>query len=1023
MKSQSFKSRILTTASVSIGVALAMYAGAALAADGQSADQAGADQAKSSTVQEVVVTGSRIKRSATDSPAPIDLMSKQDLTDRGFINAGDLLNLVTANTPSFAATTSVNGPAGGGQTYPNLFNLGSGRTLTLVNGQRFVSTSTPITPSEGQGGGSGLGGAGNGVDTGVIPIGLLDHVEVVEAGGAAVYGSDAIAGVVNYVLKQHFTGIEADVQAGTSYKGDHDQYSARITAGTDFADGRGNIAADFEWSKTQPLLQTQRDYEASTRFAGGLEVIPDANFYAFNRTGVLFSIPAPVPICGGPGGNCFVYSGGNALTFSKDGTTLVTYNPGTGPGGSPSLFPPFANGGDGYPLEDLTALSTGIERRTLNVVGHYDITDHLKVSAQLVYNHEVGTDPIGSQGFFKSVLSPSPDDAVLIFKSNPYLTSAEVAEISAADPTFAHGGPVWLSKAFNNVLPTQTFTYPTDTYSAHIGLDGDFTSMGRNFTYSVGFSHGEVESYQYGWDVYTANFANAISAAKNGSGQIVCSINAVTVTDPNCAPIDPFGSGAISAAAAKYVDAPIGYHYSNREDDFLALFGGDIVHLPGGMMKFSIGYEHRNEYDSFTPSAAQQAGLNDGSGGAPSPVTGGSYQTNELSGELLVPILGEGFTVPGVKGVDFSAQGRLVDNSIAGHNTVWGLGLNARLDGGLTLRASRSQNFRAPTLYQLFAPTSTSLGGGIVDPCDARFIAQGPVPSTRLANCTALFAANPTFGTGPGEAAPGSSVAQRLAAFADTAVNFSTAEITSGGNPDLKNEVSETFTYGFVYQPSYVPGALTVTADYISVDILNGLTAFTPTNFADSCYDNTSASAACGFFTRDAFGNIATAIQTTFNAASLKYKGETVNIDYRFPVEWLIRRPDSGNLELQLETTHNDQLKQVVDGSTTQIAGTIAEPRWVLRGDLRYINGPFRFTYEAFYLPSALTAEGANSTNTAVPVVSSNLEHSISASYDFGRIRLRAGINNLTNEPPSPTTLTYGDFIGRTFWVGLTAKY
>ncbi|HWE46147.1 MAG TPA: TonB-dependent receptor [Caulobacteraceae bacterium] len=1023
MTVQSTKSRLLASATIAFALA-ASFGGVAFAADGQS-DQANAtDTSKTSTVSEIVVTGSRIKRSATDSPAPIDLLSKQDLVDRGFTNAGDLVNLVTTNTPSFAVTPTSSGPAGGGQTYPNLFNLGAGRTLTLVNGQRVVSTSTPITPSSAAGFGSGQGGAGNGVDTGIIPIGLLDHIEVVEAGGAAVYGSDAIAGVVNYVMKQHFTGLEVDGQAGTSWKGDHDAYSARITAGTDFADGRGNIAADFEWSKSDPLLQSQRNYPEIGRFAAGLQVMPDAHFYAFNKTGVLFSIPAPVPICSGVGGNCFVNSGGGPIAFSADGSSLVAYNPGLNASGGQALSPPFANGGDGYALRDLTALATGIHRRTLNVLGHYDITDHIKLSASVVYDHEVGYDPIGSQGVFRTVLSPAPDSALLIFKSNPYLTSSEIAEISAADPTFAHGGPVWLSKAFINVLPTQEFTYPTNTYEGHIGLDGDFNQWNRDFTWSVGYSHGEVESYQNGWDVYTTQFANALSAAKNGAGQIVCSINAVTVTDPNCAPINPFGNGPISAAAAKYVDAPIGYHYSNREDDFLALFGGDLVHLPGGEAKFSVGYEFRNEYDSFTPSDAQRAGLNDGSGGTLSPVSGGSYETNEFSGELLAPILGDNFTMAPIKGLDFTAQGRTVDNSIAGRNTVWGLGLNLRLEGGLTLRASRSQNFRAPTLYQLFAPTSTTLAGGVQDPCDPRYINTGPSPSTRAANCAALFAANPTYGTGPGEAAPGSSVAQRLAAFTDTAVNFSTAEITSSGNTSLKNEVSETFTYGFVWQPTYVPGNLTITADYISVNILNGLTAFTPTNFAQSCFDNAGGtSPTCGFFTRDAFGNIATATQTTYNAASLKYKGETANIDYRFPVEWLVRRPDSGNLELQLELTHNDTLKQNVDGAVTQVAGTIAEPRWVARTDVRYNYGPFRFTYEAFYLPSSLAGEGDNASNTALPVIKSNLEHSISASYDFGHFRVRAGVNNLTNEPPSVGTLTYGDYIGRTFWLGLTAKY
>lgn len=1024
MTTQPQKGRLLASAAIGVVAALSCSAAA------YAADDTG-NQTKQ--VQEVVVTGSRIPRSQTKTPAPVDLVSAQDLVDRGFTNAGDALNQVTSDAPAFPVTPSASGPAGGGQTYPNLFNLGYGRTLTLVDGHRFVSSSTPRTPSSAVGFGSGGTGQGNGVDTGLIPFGLLERVDVVEAGGAAVYGSDAIAGVVNYVLKKHFEGVEVDSQYGVSGYGDHTQYSGRITAGHNFLDGRANLAVDLEYSKSDPLLMSDRDYLSIGRFAAGTSVIPDAHFYAYNPTGVVFSAPAPVPVCGGK--NCFLRSGGTPVTFSPDGSSLVPYNPGLNAAGGSALAPPFANGGDGYPLKDLTALATGVERKTANFLGHIDLTDHLKLSGQFLYSHEVGTDPVGSQGVFRTVLSPAPSNAVTFYNTNPYLTPADLATLEAASPAFAAGKPLYLSKAFNNVLPARDFLYPTDTYSAHLSLDGDFDRWNRHFNYSISYSHGEVDSKQQGWSVNTNNFANALNAVSSG-GQIVC---ADPVARANgCVPINPFGNAQISSAAEAYIDVPIGSQFSNKDDDFLATIGGEVVKLPGGEMQFNLAYEHRHEDAKFEPAAAQFAGLT--GSGVPSPNSGGYYDTNEYSGELLVPLLGDNFTLPGVKGLDFSAQGRIVDAKgcgyyqyegqqavhpacNAGQNTVWGVGLSLRLEHGLTLRASRSQNFRAPTLYQLFAPTSTNLGGGIQDPCDKRYFNAGPNPSVREANCTALFAANPTYGTAPGGAAPGASTAERLATFTDTAVNTTTAEITSSGNSGLKNEIAETTTYGLVFQPAWAPGGLTITADYINVDILNGITAFAPTNFANSCYDTPGGSAAtCGFFTRDQFGNIDTAISTTYNAESLTYKGEVVNIDYRFPLAWIARRP-SGNVELQLEATHNEELRQVVDSASTEAVGTIGEPRWVLRGDVRYTYGPWRFTYRAFYLPASLAAEGANASNSAIPVISSNVTHSISGSYDFRHFQIRAGVNNLTNEPPSPGTLTYGDYIGRTFFVGLKAKY
>lgn len=1011
------KTRLLASAAIGVVVTLS-WGAVALAADEQP-----------SKVQEVVVTGSRIPRSQTKTPAPVDLVPAQDLIDRGYTNVGDALNQVTANTPSLPVTPSASGPAGSGQTYPNLFNLGPGRTLTLVGGHRFVASSSPNTPESAAGFGAGGTGQGNAVDTGLIPIGLLDHVEVVEAGGAAVYGSDAIAGVINYVLKKNFEGVEMDVQGGTSWKGDHKQESARITAGHNFLDGRANVSVDLEYSKTDPLLMSQRDYPAIGRFSAGLSVIPDAHFYSFNNTGVIYRIPpAPVPICSGPNPNCFLFSGGQATTFSPDGSTIVAYNPGLNAGGGIPLTPPFADGGDGYRLQDLTALATGVERKTANFLGHYDITDHVKLSGQFLYDHEVGTDPVGSQGIFKTVLSPAPENSLAFFHTNPWLTSSDLATLGAAAPGFGFGQPLFLSKSFNYLLPTETFEYPTDTYWGLVQLDGDYDAGDRHFVWSAAYSHGAVDSKQEGWSVLQTQFLNAISATPSG---LLCN-----VTVPGCVPINPFGDQKPSSAQWDYIGTPIGYEFRNQEDDFLLTWGGDLFKLPGGEAKFSTAYEYRRDTAGFTPSAAQHAGLVFGQGAA-TPDTGGWTNVSEYSAEFLVPVLGDNFTPgPWIKGLDLSAQGRIADAKACGfsngasvgcnegQNTVWGLGLSLRLDHGITLRASRSQNFRAPTLYQLFAPSSTALAGGIADPCDNRFIGQGPNPSARQANCLALFAANPGFGTGPGLANPGDPAATRLAAFRDTSVNFSTAEITSGGNPALKNEISETTTYGVVFQPDFVPGSLIITADYLSIHLLNGITAFTPTNFADSCLDSPGGSApTCAFFTRDSLGNIDNAVSTTFNAESLQYKGEVVNVIYKFPLEWIDGHPDTGNLELQLEATHNDELRQSVAGAVTEAVGTIAEPRWVLRGDARYTYGPFRFTYQAFYLPSALAFQGANSGNSSAPVIGSNLTHSISASYDFGHFQIRAGVNNLTNVPPSFPTLTYGDFIGRTFFVGLKARY
>jgi len=1010
--------RLLATTMIG-GLAL----GAGLTGAPACAQTSSAAAAPASEVGEVVVTGSRIRQAATDTPAPVEQVTAQDLTDRGYVTAGQALNDLTSITPAQPLSNGSGTASGPGQTFPNLFNLGPGRTLTLVDGRRFVSTATPVTGT--------ASGAGSGVDTNLIPVGLIDHVDVVQAGGAAVYGSDAIAGVVNYVLRQNFQGLEFDGQTSITSRGDYPVNSLRLTVGRNFMDNRANLALDVEWSKSEPLGTSARPISNLSRSTSGTTEILNSRFYEFNTAGVIFTIPAPVaiPPCGFQ--NCFLRVGGVPQQFSPDGTAIVAFNPGVNPvNGGNLLVPPFATGGDGFPLKDLFGLFTGVERYNANLLGHVDLSDHMKLSGSLLYGRTRGDDPVGSQGFSQTILNPAASGAgpIAFTKANPFLTPAEVAAISAAQPSFGAGAPLFLSKEFVDLLPSQHFLTTTDSYRGLVALDGDFKGFDRDFYYSLSYSHGQVSSKQQGWDINNANFKNAINATTNAQGQIVCQINAVAVTDPHCAPVNPFGIHTASAGASAYVSVPVGFSYLNQQDDLLATLGGDLFALPAGKAKFSVAYEHRAESQQFQTSAAQQLGLV--GSGVPSVPTHGRYHTDELSGELLVPILGEGFNLPFAKTVELSAQYRYVNNNIAGTEDVWGVGLRWEIVDGVTLRASRSRNFRAPTLFQLFAPSSTNLAGGIDDPCDVRNINAGTNPTVRAQNCLALFTANPLFGTGSAGGAPvGASPAARLATFQDTAKNFSTALVTTGGNAALQNEVSDTTTVGFVFQPAWVPGRLTVVGDYISVDLANGITGFTPTNFSQACFDAPGANGpTCGFFTRDAVGNIATAVSTTFNAASIKYRGETLDATYSFPTAWFLAADTEGNLQLAAEVTHNESLKQVVQGVVTEFVDTVGatnvpEPRWVVRGDVRYIHGPLRVTYQVHYLPPALAVPGANVTNNAHPFISSNVTHDVSASYDFGRFQVRAGINNFTDEMPSYPTLSYGDIIGRQFFFGLRARY
>jgi iron complex outermembrane receptor protein len=953
-------------------------------------------------VDEVVVTGSRIRRSETTTEAPVTVIDAKAVEERGFVQIGQALNELTANMPQFALAAGNGAAAGNGQQFPNLFGLGAGRTLTLVNGRRFVTSS------------SGLGDRV--VDTNIIPTGLIQRVDIAQAGGAAVYGSDAVAGVVNYILREDFTGLELDAQYGLSSRDDYPQSSLRATAGRNFLDDRANIAVNLEWSKTRPLL----DYDRPRSNLGRVTISNPANrtnsdgipgvvenlssrFVSFNANGVLFN-PGP------PFASSIFRVNGAPQQFNATGDALVPYS--IGALLNPTV-PPFTSGGDGLAYQELAALYTGIERWTGTMVGHYDITDRIKLSGEFLFARVEGRDPYGNQAS-NTVLNSaaSGSGAIAVSRTNPYLSPAVRAILGPGGP------PLSLSKWWSDLLPTRENTLQTDSVRALVALEGDFDIGERNFYWSASFSHAETDGELRGYGVWTQRLNNAINAVRNTAGNIVCGINAdasAANDDPNCAPINPFGVGNVSQEARLYATTEIGQDYLNTQDDFLLTLGGDLFKLPAGAIKFSAAYEHRNEKAKFVPFTANQRGLTGSQ--VPTVATGGQYNTDEFSGELLVPLLGGDVSLPFARTVEVNGSYRYVDNSIAGKEDVWGVGGRWEVVEGFTLRASRSRNFRAPTLDQLFAPQRTALGSIGQDPCDADRIALGLSPATRLANCQALFARNPGYGP--------------LATFQDLSENFAGAQLTTGGNPDLRNEISKTWTYGFVFQPTFAPG-LTIVADRVEIDLTDGLSAFTPQSFLATCFDaSPQPDDICATFTRDAQGNVVTARSTTFNAGRITFRGEVYNINYSFPIGRYFDDADLGELELNLEATRIEKLEISVTGlDRTRVDNTSSTPDFgpspdlSAKFDLRYRKGPVRLNYTLNYLSAVKQTYTATIENTPTPSIKENIRHSISGSYDFlGNYTLRAGVNNLTDEAPSFPTRTYGDLLGRRYFVGVKARF
>lgn len=751
-------------------------------------------------------------------------------------------------------------------------------------------------------------------------------------------------------------------------------------------------------------------------------VANDVRFWTNNYNGVIFTTPAPAA-------GALTRSNGSALQFSPNGQAVIAYNPGQITG------VPFAIGGDGQLFSDLTLLKAGVERIVVNAIGHYDLTDAIKLRAEGLFARTRGTDRGQTESRFVLGSGPTNTGAIAFTVNNPYLTDDARRTLIAANPAFATGTPLFLSKNFRDLTIAPETISTTKTYRGMLALDGDFDAVGRNFYWSLSGSYARVEGRNSRWATDRARSINAFNAVRNSAGQIVCAINADATTsndDPACAPVNPFGDGTVSDAARAYLSVPFGSSYVNEQQDYLATLGGNILPLPGGDLAFSIAYEHRDEKVHFDPFDANRRGLT-GAGTIEVPQKG-RYNTDEFSGELLVPVVGGDFTLPLVQKLDLRGAFRHVSNSIAGKEDLWDVGARWQVIDDIALRVSRSRNFRAPTLTQVFAPTVTALASIQRDPCDADRISAGTNPQLRRQKCLALFEANPAYGTGgAGTPPPGSSAEVRLAAFQDPSENFGRAMVTSGGNPNLRNEISNTFTYGIVLQPRFIPG-LTFTADRIQIDLKDGLSAFTTADFAEACFDDPNPPAAvCSAFSRLAVGDgvnpagaIITGTTTTFNAGVGRFRGEVYNLNYTTPLNAIFGGGgDLGRLTVNVEATHTTVNETSVTGTTfVRRQGTYLAPTWSGRLDVTYAKGPWRLAYQAIYRDDALYEPNATIETQPVFLIKGSVIHSITAQVEVDRMTFRFGVNNFTDEaPPYGRTLAYGDILGRRIFAGVKVRY
>jgi iron complex outermembrane receptor protein len=987
----------------------------------------------------IVVTGSRIARPNFDTIEPAVVIDSAQIEARGFETLGQALNELPAfGVPGSSPVGAQAGGFGSGQSFVNFLGLGSERTLTLVNGRRFVGSNTAsIFGPTGQG--------GNQVDLNVINTKLIDRVETIVIGGAPIYGSDAIAGTVNVLLKRDYEGISLDAQYGVSSRGDAANYRIRGVAGTNFADGRGNVVVSGEYNRGEGFLATDRNDLYRPFFRRSND--PDAPFLQvlFNDRTIPsiseFGIPTRVDFIvvspeqqeqflGGfqPG---FVDEQGRALRFDRTGNLIpIDFGAPTGaigPDGLPLTFEIDFAGGNGFSLTPLTNILTDTQRYNANLLGSLELTDNIRLFGEGWYSRSKGVN-LRDQPEYNSYLFGYPGDpagAIEVSVDNPFLSDQARAIIQ--DQAF---GDTFLLQRANTDIVTGRQTGKVELYRFVAGLDGKFTGLGgRKWNWEVVGNYGRSETTGKTPVIVTQNFNNAVNAVLDANGNIVCAPGAVNAPietlSSTCAPLNLFGQQA-SQAARDYVTAIARPESVNKQKVFTASVSGPLFKLPGGDFAFALGYEHRSESQDFDPGEFFGGGPDedpavdaDGDGDPTNdrvafgqsvviqPVSG-KFNTDEVFGELNAALISPSNDISFIHSLELKGAARYVDHSTAGGDLTYTIGGSYQPISDVTIRGNFTRAIRAPFVTEAFNPRS-SFFGFATDPCDQDQLANGPDPATRQANCLAAGV--------PADFSSQSDNASFLQAVA--------------GNPDLKNEKSNAWTVGAVVRPRFIPG-LSATVDYVNIKVKDVITQFSAEQVLSACYDSASFpdTPFCDLISRGADDQLNFIETAYFNAAELQYKGYLAALDYTVKTPFLGAQSRIGlNVSYQYLDTLTSRADE--DSARTQTGGSIGYSRHQAAANLSYHNRGFGAFVNVNYFGKAETdpdeAENFRDPRGVKDVAFVNMGVSYEIAKKFG---MRLVVDNVFDtRPPFPApagggTITYfPGVLGRYFRVGATVGF
>ena len=773
--------------------------------------------AEEAQLEEVVVTGSRIRRADYVANAPVATLGADQIELTATVNTEQLLNTMPQMVPGFDRTS--NNPGNGTATV-DLRGLGSNRTLVLINGTRAVPTTQ-----------------GGSVDINNIPTALIERVEVLTGGASAVYGSDAVAGVVNFVLKDDFEGVSFNVMTEQTEEGDAELTSVDLTIGGNIADGRGNVVINAQYTDRSDLFQGDRGFANFAQFDD-----TDANGNPILINGGSSGVPGTSIFAGGLSG----FSPSSGIVFGDNGEAR-----------------PFVTGGDNndfYNYAPVNYIQLPQTRFQANALGHFDVSDKIQVYGRMMF----------TQSKVPQQLAPTPifqAGAEFTLDGSPFLPAATQQVLSDAlgSGVDSDGDGIddtataFVRRRLVEVGPRISDDKYTN-FQLLAGVRGDIGETG--WTYDVYVSEGEVSnSNTQSGNVNRDRFLQALlldlGADPTGGTCVDTANNGSTV---GCAPMNIFGPGNISDDAAAFLRTAVAAEGEFEQRVWAASFAGDLFNLPAGAVAAAVGFERIELRSDFRPSQDLAAGTIAGFNG--SPASGGAFDSDAFFGELLVPVVRD---LPMAEAIDLELAYRTTDYSTVGSVDNYKIAGSWTIVPQVRVRGGFNTAIRAASIGELFAPQSEGFPGAS-DPCAGE---SAPVDAATAAICTA---------TGVPAGAVGS-----------VAIDPAAGQIRGlfGGNPNLSEEEADTITVGVVIEPDWFVEDLTVSVDYFDIKIDGAIASFGGgvNNILNVCYDATNAAGGvgspfCNAVNRRADGTIEFVEATSQNIAEVTLKGFDLQASY-----------------------------------------------------------------------------------------------------------------------------------------------